>query len=214
MKKIILVLAATFAFLAAQAQTIKGSIDHTNWVPNTESTVSINSIPTTIAQFKSLQEAIGTEPQGAVMLMLVAMEMYRNNHTVGEEAIKLCNTEINVPSVMRRVKEIFGNDQSYARPHLVATFFQGATPMNGFNPKKPYTIKVRVNPVNKYQESQILKGYVLYLQVYSNGYDTPWRGCEVVRCKGEKFYRVSNCPSMYVQCKDVDWKSDAEFKGL
>lgn len=177
--------------------------------------VSIEKIPATLEEFKALQAELGTTPEGCIMLQLVAMEMYRRDKNVGTECLRLNNTDINLSSVTSRLKEIFRENDSYARPYLVASFFKGAKPSNGYNPSKPYTIEVRRNPVYPNDErSQSLRGYVKYFQVYSNGYDTPWRGVEVVQQQGEPYYRVSNCPSIYTQCKEIDFDATDIWHGL
>lgn len=177
--------------------------------------VSIEKIPATLEEFQALQAELGTTPEGCIMLQLVAMEMYRRDKTVGLECLKLNNTETNLSFVTSRLNEIFREGDSYARPYLVSSYFDGAKPSNGYNPEKPYTIHVRRNPAHPDDErSQALKGYVKYFQVHSEGYDTPWRGIEVVQQKGDTYYRVSNCPSVYVQCKEVDFDATEDWKGL
>ena len=177
--------------------------------------VSIEKIPTTVAEFQALQAELGTTPEGCIMLQLVAIEMYRRDKNIGTECLTLNNTSTNLSSVTSRLKEIFRENDTYARPHLVSTYFKGAKPSNGFNPDKPYTIQVRRNPAYPNDErSQALKGYVKYYQVYSEGYDTPWRAIEVVQQKGDPYYRVSNCPAVYIQCKEVDFDATEDWKGL
>ena len=135
--------------------------------------VSIQRIPASVEEFQALQAELGTTPEGCIMLQLVAMEMYRRDRNVGLECLTLNNTETNLSFVTSRLKEIFREGDSYARPYLVSTYFKGAKPSNGYNPEKPYTIRVRRNPAYPNDErSQSLKGYVKYFQVYSDGYDT------------------------------------------
>lgn len=177
--------------------------------------VSIEKIPATLEEFQALQAELGTSPEGCIMLQLVAMEMYRRDRTVGLECLKLNNTSTNLTSVTNRLKEIFRENDTYARPYLVSSFFKGAKPSNGYNPEKPYTIEVRRDPTRPEDErSQMLKGYVKHLQVYSDGYDTHWRGVDVVQQKGDAYYRVSNCPSIYTQCKEVDFDATEDWKEL
>lgn len=186
--------------------SMSGSISPDTWTAGEEATVTFDHFPTTVAGFRQIQEEIGGTPQGAAALQLIAFEMYNQNTEVGTECISLNNTDINIPSVMRRMPEIFNKrnaEDTYGRKHLVATYLEGATPENGFNPTKPYTVRVRTSNVHQYERSESLKGYVLYLEVYSSGYDTAWRGCDVIKQKGSDFYKVNNSPSMYVQCKEV-----------
>ena len=181
----------------------------------TSDKVSIEKIPATLEEFQALQAQLGTTPEGCIMLQLVAMEMYRRDRNVGTECLRLNNTDTNLSYVTNRLKEIFREGDSYARPYLVSTFFKGAKPSNGYNPDKPYTIQVRRDPTRPNDErSQMLKGYVKHLQVYSDGYDTPWRGVDVVQQKGDEYYRVSNCPSIYTQCKEVDFDATEDWKEL
>ena len=197
---------AVLAFLMAMSFT-------TTAVAQTE--CSIQSIPTTVKEFQALQAELGTTPEGCIMLQLVAMEMYRRDNAVGLECLTLNNTSTNLSSVTSRLKEIFRENDTYARPYLVSSFFKGATPANGYNPEKPYTIQVRRNPAYPNDErSQALKGYVKHMQVYSDGYDTPWRGVDVVLQKGDTYYRVSNCPSIYIQCKEVDFDATEDWREL
>lgn len=177
--------------------------------------LNIEKIPATLEEFQSLQAEIGTTPEGCIMLQLVAMEMYRRDKAVGLECLRLNNTDTNLGSVTSRLNEIFRENDTYARPYLVSTYFKGAKPSNGYNPEKPYTIQVRRNPAHPNDErSQMLRGYVKYFQVYSEGYDTPWRGIEVVQQKGDEYYRVSNCPALYVQCKEVDFDATDDWHEL
>jgi len=181
----------------------------------TSEQVRIEKIPTTLEEFQTLQARLGTTPEGCVMLQLVAMEMYRRDSNVGTECLRLSNTDTNLNDVINRLKEIFREGDSYARPYLVSTFFHGAKPSNGYNPYKPYTIHVRRDPTRTEDErSQMLKGYVKHMQVYSDGYDTPWRGIDVVQQKGDEYYRVSNCPSIYTQCKEVDFDATEDWHEL
>ena len=181
----------------------------------TSDKVSIEKIPATLEEFQALQTQLGTTPEGCIMLQLVAMEMYRRDRNVGTECLRLNNTDTNLSYVTNRLKEIFREGDSYARPYLVSTFFKGAKPSNGYNPDKPYTIQVRRDPTRPNDErSQMLKGYVKHLQVYSDGYDTPWRGVDVVQQKGDEYYRVSNCPSIYTQCKEVDFDATEDWHEL
>ena len=199
-------------YLAVPAVILAMSL---NFNVSAQNTCSIEKIPATLEEFQTLQTELGTTPEGCIMLQLVAMEMYRHDRTVGLECLRLNNTDTNLSSVTSRLKEIFRENDSYARPYLVSSFFVGAKPSNGYNPEKPYTIQVRRNPVYPEDErSQMLKGYVKHMQVYSDGYDTPWRGVDVVLQKGDTYYRVSNCPSIYTQCKEVDFDATDDWREL
>lgn len=188
---------------ASAVQASTSGISPTEWEPNKEATVTFNAFPTTIEEWKEMQKQLGGEPQGAVALQVMAFELYRNNRTDGEQALRLNNTSTNYNSTVGRLREIMGKDKYYARPYIAWALLQGATPENGYYVRPPYTISMKVDPNKKYQESQLLKGTVIYLLVDSKGWDTNWRGVEVVKQAGSDHYVVSNCPAMYTQCKEA-----------
>ncbi len=176
--------------------------------------VTIDGIPASLEEFQNLQSELGTSPEGCIALQLVAMEMYRRDRTIGAECLRLNNTETNFMTVTRRLNELYRENDPYARPYLVSSFFKGATPANGYNPEKPYTIQVRQNPNRPDERSQMLKGYVKHFLLYSSGYDSPWRFIDVVQQKGDDYYRVSNCPDLITQCKEIDFDATDDWHGL
>ena len=176
--------------------------------------VTFEKFPTTLEEFQAFQAEYGTTPEGAVAVQLVAMELYRHDKAVGQQCLALCNTDVNLSSVTRRLNELFRENDSYARPYLVSAMLQGAKPSSGYNPDKPYTIRLRKDPTKSDERSQMLKGYVIHLQLYSDGYDTPWRNVDVVKQKGDDYYRVSNCPAILTQCKEVDFDASDDWHGL
>lgn len=183
---------------------INGRINHEKWNKTQNSTITFTGIPATIADFRTLQSTLGKEPQGAVALQVMAFEMYRRDPNLGRQALELNNTSTNLTSTLRQLKEVMNvEDASYARPYLAAALMAGAKNTNAYTPDFPYKIKVRVNPVTKYQDSELLDGTVIYLQIDSEGWDTNWRGVEVVRPDGTDHFVISNCPAMYTQPKKI-----------
>ncbi|MBQ1747188.1 MAG: hypothetical protein II041_00740, partial [Bacteroidales bacterium] len=138
-----------------------GRINHDDYDKTQTATVSFSRIPETLEEFLELQEKLGVEPQGAIALQVIAFEMYRRDKTVGTEAIRANNTQTNFNDCLRQLKEKLGKDPGYAQPYIVAALMVGASPSNGYQPRKPYTISLRVNPAVEYKESQILGGTVL-----------------------------------------------------
>ena len=141
-----------------------GTIDHSTWKPDASTSVEFSAFPKTIDQWKQMQETLGTEPQGAAALQVMAFELYRNNRTDG-----------------------LGPCVQLYRSFLYDICQRKAACQD----------KVR------YQESQFLKGTVIYLLIDSKGWDTNWRGVEVVKPEGSKYFVVSNCPALYTQCKEA-----------
>ena len=182
---------------------LNGKINHQKWSKTQKSTVTFTGVPATLEEFEQVRAVLATEPQGAAVLQIMAFEMYRRDPALGQQALELNNTGTNLRDCIQRLKEMVGDDTGYARPYLAAAMLQGATPENAYTPKFPYEMKVRVSPARKYMDSEILGGTVIYLEIDGKGWDTNWRGLEVVRPDGEDYYVVSNCPAMYTQCKRI-----------
>lgn len=182
--------------------SIEGDISHDTWDASQSATVTFPRFPQSMAEFEAAYRQLSGEPQGVVALQVMAFDLYRQDRAIGEQALKKINTEVNYTQTLRQLKQIMNaDDVYYARPYLASALLKGATPENGYTPDSPYTVQVYVNPVSRYQESEMLGGTVIYLQVDSKGWDTNRRGVEVVKPEGSGSYLVSNCPSLYTQCK-------------
>lgn len=198
--------------------TITGTISHSDYTPGQSGTVTFNRFPASVNEFKQVRERIGGEPHGAVALQLMAYEMFRRNRTRGEECIRLNNVTFNVTSATSRLIELFGKDQYYARPYQIAAFLKGATPDNGYNPPKPYTVEVRVAGGVAYQHSNDFQTTVLYLEALTQGKDKGSEQVAVLKTQrpgepGEgKYFIVFNSPGLYAQVKEVSFTNP--FKGL
>lgn len=181
-----------------------GAIDQYNWQAGQRAGFQADAVPTTLDNFKRLREALAVEPHGAVALQILAFELFRRDQLAGAEALALNNTAVNARDCVERLRELtVRQDPYYSRPYLAASFFEGASPTNGYNPRRPLRLSIRSSVNKGYQASQLLHGTVLYLDVYNEGYDTPWRSIEVVRPEGSAHYVVSNCPACYTQCKAI-----------
>ena len=201
--------------------TISGEISHTTYTPGQTGTITFSRFPATVAEFKQVREQIGREPHGAAALQLMAYEMYRRNKKRGEECIRLNNLTNNVEMPIRRLNELFGaskDDPAYARPYQIAAFLKDATPENGYNPSKPYTVEVRVNKGVAYAKSADYQTDVLYLEVLTQGIDDGARGVAVLKThkpgepsKGDYFI-VFNSSGLYSQVKPISFTST--FNGL
>lgn len=172
----------------------------------------VRAIPSSYAEFESLYNKIGDSREGCVTLQLVAMEMYRRNSNIGARCLKLINTDTNYTTMMRRLPEIFREGDSYARPYLVASYFEGASPENGYNPSKPYRVDVQENPNQRARYSEMLQGTTYPMQVYCYGADTPWRSITLIKLDGESRYLIQDSAGLTAQCKQIH--RTQTFRGL
>lgn len=198
---------------------ITGSINHTTYTEGDEGSVIFNRFPATMEEFKQVREKIGREPHGGVALHLMALEMFRRNRTLGEQCIKLVNVSSHFPGVIRQAKENFGGDVNYNRPYQVAAFLEGATPENGYNPTKPYTIKVTADAGTKYVYSNTHQTEVLYLRVACAGGGTyPYRKAAVLKTanpneqSNDEYFIMFEAPGLQSQVAPISFK--AKFNGL
>ena len=185
---------------------IEGFIDPQQWNAGAPARITITAVPTNEVEWEELQKQIGHTPHGAVLLQLLAFEMYRGDAGAADHCIELNNTPTNASETKRRMRDlIMRKGDSYARPYIAAAYFNGANPQNGYTPVRPFSVNMRVSMTRPYQMSQTLRGMVLTLDVWSEGYDTPWRTIEVVQPYDSPYYKVSNCTSIYTQCKEIGW---------
>ena len=197
---------------------VSGVISHTNHTPRQRATVTFSRFPANTAEFTKVQEQIGGEPHGAVVLQLMAYEMYRRNRTTGEACIRLNNATINVRISLDRLQELFSNDTYYARPYQIAAFLKGATPENGYSPTKPYTVEIEVSNAIAYEYSSDYQANVLTLRVLTQGKDKGAEEVAVLKTAkpGEPgngaCFIVFNCPGLYSQVKQISFTSP--FGGL
>lgn len=178
--------------------------------------VSFSRIPETIEEFEEVRAFLCASPAGAIALQVMAMEMYRKDAEMGTKAIEKNNITTNVNFMTRRLHELMGRNDSYSRPYQAAAFLKGADPSNGYNPSKPYTVVVELNPSVPSQYSNDYQAEVLYFQIYTTGSDSGKRGnisvVKTLRPGEPQGYAVDNSPCLVSQVREKSFA--AEFKGL
>lgn len=210
---LILSVLLTLAFVGCTSQqTFVNPNNNTGSSSNSRGTITINNIPKTYDEFETLYNQLATTPEGCVALELMAMEMYRTNKSAGVKALKLVNTDTNYSTMMRRLPEIFREGDSYARPYLVASYFAGSSPENGYNPNKPYVVRVQRHTGQREQYSELMQGTTYPYQVYCTGADTPWRPVTMIKYDGDTYYKVHESSSLTLQCKQIG--RTQTFRGL
>ncbi len=183
--------------------SMKGRINHDHWVKGETAEVTFDHIPRSQEEFEDAQRILGKEPHGAIVLELMAMEMFRRDRKMGEACLRMTNTRTNFMSIHSRLKELFREGDGYARPYQVASFLKGASYDNGYNPTKPYTVKFRVSPNLTYQETY--EGDpILFIDIRDYGRSSEWNRVYVTLNPDEsEYYLVSNNPGMYSQCRKI-----------
>lgn len=178
--------------------------------------VTFSNIPSDYTEFEKVyKEYLGKHINGTAAMMVMAMEMYGRDKSVGERCIRLINTSNNVSSVMNILKDRYGNYTSdgYSQRYIAAALIDGAVRTNGYAPTEPYTIKCQGSPNGIKQMTMPKYGTVYYMYVIGGGWDTHQRQCEIVMFEDDEatgLYKMNNCPSFYTQCQQIK----GEWKGL
>ena len=157
--------------LPALTVEVEGSIGENPTGQATE-TFTFNRFPDSVKEFSEVREKVGTRLGGAILLQIMAMEMYSHNKAIGEECVKLCVTSTYQGMVVDSFKRVF---YEYKKPYAAASLLAGSKPATGYNPTEPYTIAVGVDtPLMKDAEKQaggtyssVFQAYLKHLKVYN-----------------------------------------------
>ena len=192
---------------------VYGKINHDKLNLNDKGYCTFNRFPSTVEQFKELQAQISTEPQGAVTMVLIAMEIYRKHPEIGEKCLFLATTEnehdpnnpgrMSKDRIIRRLNELLTRkNDSYARPYQVAAFLKGATQQNGYIPTKPYTVEVQAMNFPYEYNSKLDAKFIQYY-VLTGGKDSGKEIIRVIKPWDSKYFLVDNFPGLYSQVKEL-----------
>ncbi len=157
--------------LPALAVEVEGGIEENPTGQATE-TFTFNRFPDSVKEFSEVREKVGTRLGGAILLQIMAMEMYSHNKAIGEECVKLCVTTTYQGMVVDSFKRVF---YEYKKPYAAASLLAGSKPATGYNPTEPYTIAVGVDTaLMKDAEkeaggtySSVFQAYLKHLKVYN-----------------------------------------------
>ena len=171
------------------------------------SVVTISRIPYSIEKFLELRGQIANTPQGAAVMMIVAMRIYQQYPVEGMKCMTanctyplLANsTEIdsyegqrmsNTSELKRKL-----NDYSY----LPMIYFKGASPSNGYTPDgPPYSAKTSVN---QYSYTSSTDGSLrIKIFIATQGADSPRP--VTVRKVGD-LYNITEYSSLYLAPKNL-----------
>ena len=191
---------------------VNGNISTSNFVDGTKGSVEFNRFPATVDEWKQVREEIGETMMGAFVLQVMASEMYRRNSTIGEECMRLAIVSASQNSYIGLVKNM-------KHPYQYAAHLKGASPENGYNPTKPYTIEFVVNRTSNKQYSNDYQADVYRFFAISNGHDMTERTFSVLKTarpgepgEGGKYYNVISSSTLYNECKEKSFT--VNFNGL
>jgi D-methionine transport system substrate-binding protein len=198
---------------ASISGTLAGQINHDELDMSDKASCTFDRFPWTVAKFKELQAQVATEPQGAVTMVLIAMEIYRKYPVTGEECLYLATTvnehDPNNPGHMSKDRIMYRLDEllrrtndSYARPYQVAAYLKGANQQNGYIPEKPYTVEVEAMNF-PYEYNSTLDAKFIQYYVLTGGKDSGKDIIRVIKPWNSAYFLVDNFPGLYSQVKEL-----------
>ncbi|TGL02079.1 DUF6935 domain-containing protein [Leptospira levettii] len=131
--------------------------------------VSFSSEPSTIEEFKSIQAATATTPEGGVAVLVLAISLYGKNPELGRKAVVLTvlsknRQKSNKPTAIDGVD--LGGSDSYLLGQLDKYkmlpngYWKGSEPSNGYTPSLPLTVETFTNPYSGEESSGRIKLFV------------------------------------------------------
>ena len=112
---------------------------------NNSVSVTLDSMPTTLAEFTALPQAALTTPFDTAALTVAALFVYANNK---DFAVEMLNY-LRGPNTMSQRDVSFLSErmsQNKKWGFLGASYFKGAGPKHNYMPSMPYTVTVSENP--------------------------------------------------------------------
>ncbi len=136
-----------------------------------------NALPKTKEELFALPEAACSTPFEAAAMTVLALAMYPENR---DEALA-CLDALRGPRPLSNLDRQFLADRFRDGKDVPRSYFAGSTPASGYEPAKPYTLKIEENPYSYQQE-----GYAT-LWLASGGADNP-RQVQLRLAKDGKWY--------------------------
>lgn len=125
--------------------------------------VTFDELPTTLDMLRALPEADLKKPYYAAALLIPALCMWSKDQ---KSALEMINF-LKGPQELSTYDIQFISERLRDKEYLPFSYFEGATPENGYKPSLPYTVTISTVP-NSFDEIGYAK---LYLQ--SKGADSP-----------------------------------------
>jgi len=130
---------------------------------NHKETFKFQELPKNLDELKALPEASLDNAYKTTALCIVALCQYEKDVNATIDMLNF----LKGPESVTEAEKTFLRDRLVGKAYKTLSFFQGATPQNGYEPTKPYTITVSENPYSFNEENWAT------LYVTSSGADTP-----------------------------------------
>ncbi len=125
--------------------------------------VSLPSLPTTLAELQAMPTAGLTDEYAVAALTVAVLCNYEKDPA---ETIRMMDF-LRGPRPLNGIDQQFLRDRLKGRSYIIHSYLKGATPENNYTPTTPYSVEVSEN-----SHSRSEQGYVK-LFILSSGADTP-----------------------------------------
>lgn len=142
-----------------------------------EKIIIFEEMPSTIEEFKAMDEAKMDTPFDTAALTVLALSYYPVNQQL---SIDMLN-HLRGPRPLSGIDLQFIADRFRDKDYVPRSYFKGAVPSNNYEPDEPYTIEVEDNPYSYQNE-----GYAT-LYIASGGADSA-RQVQLRKAKDDKWY--------------------------
>ena len=139
--------------------------------------ITFYDLPETLEAFKVMAEAKQDTPFGTAALTVLAFCVYPKNKELSLQMLDI----LRGPRPLSVMDRQFIADRFRDKDYVPRSYFEGATPLNNYQPSLPYAINISENPYTYQNE-----GYAT-LYVTSGGADSP-RSVQLRLAKDGKWY--------------------------
>ncbi len=172
--------------------------------------VTFTNIPADYREFEIVyNNLLGKSPQGVAAMIPMAIELYARDAAIGKQCFELiCNSSATSDGILRILKtklvpsQYANANDSYIQRYMAAALLKGADNINSYTPEEPYTVEMCSSP-NGVKDAPLSGGTVYYLYIIAHGWDSFQRAVDVLQSYDSEYYKVFNCSSTYVQCKNI-----------
>lgn len=131
-------------------------------IGNHSETVTLSTLPKTLAELQSLPQADLKSPYGTVALAVAALCRYGESV---EDCLQMLDY-LRGPRPLSPMDKQFLRDRLVGKAYVPISYFEGTSPQNDYTPSTPLRITVKKNPYSAQGED------FLTLYVHSSGADS------------------------------------------
>ena len=172
--------------------------------------VTFTHVPADYDEFEAVYtHLLGKSMQGVTAMIPMAIELYARDAETGKRCFALiCNGSATSDGIIRILKtklvpsQYANSNDTYIQRYMAAALLKGANNRNAYTPEEPYTVEM-CSSINGVKDAPLMGGTVYYLYIIAHGWDGTQRAVDVLQEYNSDYYKVANCSSTYVQCKNI-----------